>query len=74
MKSKTIYKAIGFSCLVSYAANMIRVFYTAYFNNYRVIVTVNDYGEAVFEFWFVLLSIPFIVYLLKDVLAHWGEE
>lgn len=39
-------------------------FYLAYFNGGKVVVNVNEYGEADFEFVYMTISIPICIYFL----------
>ncbi len=68
MNLKKLSKYIGLVMIISYVYNLLDMFYIAYFHNYKVLMTINDFGEAKFEFWLLLLTLPFVVYLLYDTL------
>ena len=51
---------VALSCYIT----VLLTFVTAYFNNMRTLVTINDYGEANIEAVILLTSIPII---LKEI-------
>ena len=53
--------ASGYVFSLGLAFVLIIVFMGAYFNGFRVVVTVNDYGEAHIEFVMLLVFTPFMI-------------
>lgn len=51
---------IGIGAMVGGTILMYTTFYYAYFNGYEALITINDFGEAKFEFWFFTALLPFI--------------
>ena len=71
-KIKNIIKFVAYATLFLTFWSYVETFYKAYFfGNYEAIVHINDYGEALVEFWWITLSIPCILYLLIDTLWNW---
>ena len=55
--------SVGFLLVLS--VNMVIILFRAFFNNYECMVTVNNYGEAVFEIvifpvWLIMGSITLV--------------
>ena len=77
MKERTK-RIISFSSHVicfGMALNLCCVFLFAYFNDYRILVTVNDYGEAHIELILIPLTLVFCsigLYFAWRHLKSWG--
>ena len=58
LRHKKTIQNLGYAMCLGGAATFWVTFMMAYFNNYHVYVTVNDYGEAHIEFILLLFMIP----------------
>jgi len=75
--NKTIKKWIfifGFGGLFGCTFTLLLTFFTAYFNGYEVLVTINDYNEAKIEFYLFLFLIPCIIYTLAISLDNYVKN
>lgn len=70
MKFKFLVRDLGFIGMVANTIVMIWTFMIAYFNDYRVLVDINQYGEAHFEIVLVVIfglcSLYFVVVYTRD--------
>ena len=54
---KNLMIAIGIACLISNSLVLFYTFFIAYLNDYQVLININNFGEAHFEFIFIPISI-----------------
>ena len=65
MIEKNYLKVFGLGGLIGCTIMMYALFFTAYFNGYRVLLTINKYGEAHFEAIMLVLLFPAIFLFIK---------
>jgi len=59
---KNLIIAIGIACLITNSIILFYTFFLAYLNDYQVLINVNNYGEAHFEFFIIPFSIILGIY------------
>jgi hypothetical protein len=64
--ARKLMTVIGLSAMIGSTITLYFTFLMAYFNNYRIGIAINDYGEAQIELIWLLLSIPFIIYVVNS--------
>ena len=61
---KKILLAIGIGSLLSYPFLIYYIWLIAYFQDYKTTVLINEYGESIFEFFFIPITIIFSIWTL----------
>ena len=68
-------KLIFYAWGTTSSAYLLMMFMTAYMHGNRVLVTINDFGEAELEFWLITLAggIAFVggLMILQDFIRNW---
>lgn len=59
---KNLMIAIGIACLISNSLVLFYTFFIAYFNDYQVLINVNNFGEAHLELFLIPISIILGIY------------
>jgi len=67
---KNIIISIGIACLISNSVVLFYTFFIAYLNNYQVLVNINNFGEAHFEFIFIPISIVLGIYSIISLYGN----
>ena len=67
---KIIICGIGIACLLSNSIFLFYTFISAYFNNYQIIVRINNYGEANLELIFLPISIILGLYAILSIFKY----
>lgn len=68
---------IGLGVIIGTYITFMHTFYAAYTNDYSILVTINDYGEAHIEFLISIITLPVVLWIFyvnfkKNVLEE-GE-
>ena len=71
---KKIFKIIGLTALIGYSVTFITIFIMAYFNNYELVLTINEHSEANLELSIILLTIPFIIYFVFETFKKYNIQ
>lgn len=75
MQKTTLAELAGLMALLSCYATFVLLFLTAYFfGNYRVLATINDYGEAHIELIALLASFPLVLLFTKRKLVEYAHK
>jgi hypothetical protein len=67
-------KFIFINLLILNSIILLWIFFTAYVNNYKTLVTINDFGEANIELFIFLLNVPIITYMFFNNLKETYKE
>jgi len=62
MKKESFWIFVGYGLSLAMAMVLILTFLKAYFGDYKIMVNINLYGEAVLEFVLICCCLPFIIY------------
>lgn len=74
MNWKKLMLTFGTAFLFASTIVMVYTFFMAYFNDYRVMVTINDYGEAQVEFVMLVILFPLSMYAFYNMNKRLHEE
>jgi energy-coupling factor transporter transmembrane protein EcfT len=75
LRLKFISFSIGLGFLLGTVIVMIMTFMIAYFNPSKsVLVTINTYNEANFEFWMIMVCVPFTIYFVINTYKNFRNE
>jgi hypothetical protein len=67
---KDIIIAIGIACLISNSIVLFYTFFIAYLNDYKVLIHINNFGEAHLEFFFIPISIVLGIYSVFSLYTY----
>ena len=73
-KLKKLSLIFGLVFLLSTSLVFVLTFLVAYFNNYEVFVTINDYGEAHIELFLIMAGLPFAFLFVRDAIISFRRR
>lgn len=61
---------IGIGSLIGNSIVLYFTFLSAFFNNYKILVTINEYSEAHFEFFFIPITFIIGVWTVHNLMKQ----